>query len=187
MLWFYQLLSVLMSFKPLGLWVDALQAEAKQRGTNHKQTLLWLPQLVISAKQCNPPSIETLKLKGGAMMSHSMILNLGPVSLKLVYLTHTSLQIYKRPIWETLVHAVAKWLMLAKDCGFHVALALEFEEFVVAFLSNDMVFQPVWDTSFECLQESAPPDMYLDYPGFLQTIVVWLKKCFPILEWMQSL
>ncbi|KAF8240631.1 hypothetical protein L208DRAFT_1420342 [Tricholoma matsutake] len=127
MLWFYQLLILLTSFKVLGLWADASQAEVKhvgtsdgqvyrldatcavKRGTNHKQTLLWPPQLAISAKQPNPPSIETLELKGVATTSRSIVLNLGPVSLK--------------------------------DHGFHVALALEFEEYVVVFLSNDMVFQ----------------------------------------------
>ncbi|KAF8220207.1 hypothetical protein L208DRAFT_1335099 [Tricholoma matsutake] len=154
MLWFYQLLILLTSFKLLGLWADASQAEAKhlgtsdgqvyhldatcavKRGTNHKQTLLWPPQLAISAKQPNPPSIETLELKGVATTSHSIVLNLGPVSLKLAYLTHTSIQIYKRRIWEMSVCAVAK-----ADRGFHVTLALEFEEYMVAFLSNDMVFQ----------------------------------------------
>ncbi|KAF8240414.1 hypothetical protein L208DRAFT_1420413 [Tricholoma matsutake] len=189
MLWFFQLLLPITSFKVMALWADALQAEAKRvgasdgqvycldptctikRGTNHKQTPLWLPQLAISTKQPNPPSIESLELKGVATTSRSMILNLGPVSLKLAYLTHTSVQIYKRSIWETSVCAVAK-----QDCGFHVALALEFKEYVVAFLSNDMVFQPVWDSSFSHLQESAPPDVYLDYHGFLQTIVVWIKK-----------
>jgi hypothetical protein len=31
--------------------------------------------------------------------------------------------------------------MHTQDRGFHVGLALEFEEYVVAFLSSDMVFQ----------------------------------------------
>ncbi|KAG6914372.1 hypothetical protein DXG01_000728 [Tephrocybe rancida] len=84
-----------------------------------------------------------------------------------------------------------------EDRKFHVGLALEFEEFVIAFLSNDMVFQPTWATTNEGLSAAKEPrlgpkqlkktipakkkvpaftgDIIDDYPVFLQGVVSWLS------------
>ncbi|KAG6904545.1 hypothetical protein DXG01_009114, partial [Tephrocybe rancida] len=57
--------------------------------------------------------------------------------------------------------------------GFHVALAMEFEGYVLAFLSNDMVYQPIWLESKDKLP-SAPPDVHKDFRTFLQVVADWI-------------
>jgi hypothetical protein len=106
MMWFYQYLRLqVTSFRLLGLWADASKEEAKRvgaadghvyrleatckvkRGTNSAQTPLWPPDFAITASQCNPPSIQALELKGVSTTSRAIILNLGPLSLKVCLLT----------------------------------------------------------------------------------------------------
>lgn len=72
---------------------------------------------------------------------------------QLAYLTHTSIQFIDKNTWETTVtqshkkvSTLQQFLRLAKcsllqDRGYYIGLALEFKEYVVAFLSLDQVFQ----------------------------------------------
>ncbi|RDB17730.1 hypothetical protein Hypma_001157 [Hypsizygus marmoreus] len=149
-------------------WLDATSVVT--RGTNGAQTWLWPSMWRKTSRQLNPPSIQTLSLRDITMTSRAVILDMGPLFLKLSYLTHTSVQIFRRNVWYTSVCGVDK-----KQRGFHVGLALEFGEFVIAFLSNDMVFQPLWTESKEKLPQS-PPDVYTDYADFLTAVATWIQK-----------
>ena len=71
----------------------------------------------------------------------------------MAYLTHCSLQFYKKKQWETSIRAVPKKVTFClfftfhhtyispQERKFHVALAIEFPDHVLAFLSNDLVIQ----------------------------------------------
>jgi hypothetical protein len=79
------------------------------------------------------------------------------ILIQVAYLTHTSIQFYSRKVWTESILGVSKHVSsfigssslglsfhtygLSKDRGFHVGLALEFADYFIAFLSNDLVFQ----------------------------------------------
>ncbi|KAJ3506414.1 hypothetical protein NLJ89_g6883 [Agrocybe chaxingu] len=177
------------NLKLLALYADASEAEEQQygaqdghvfllksdttvkRGSRKRQTPLFPQQLAVTAEQPNPPSISSMNLvlQEVASTSRAIVLNFGELSLKLAYLTHTSVQIYPKEVWNTSVLNVSK-----KNRGFHVGLALEFEEYVLAFPTNDMMFQPEWSTSFEDLCKGSP-DVYTSYSGFLKTVADWIE------------
>lgn len=74
--------------------------------------------------------------------------------LQLSYLMHTSIQMYRKAVWETSIYVVEREVrqgcIKLNSLGahspfqtgrFHVAIAIEFWDHVVAFLSLDNVFQ----------------------------------------------
>ncbi|KAF8954583.1 hypothetical protein BDZ97DRAFT_1631033, partial [Flammula alnicola] len=84
------------------------------------QTLAWPSAFALTAENPNPPSLTDLTLQGHHSAARAIILDFGTYFLKVAYLTHTSVQFYKRVVWED---------SILKDRGFHVGLALEFDDY----------------------------------------------------------
>ena len=98
-----------------------LDAKSKvKRGSNNAQTSLWPDMWKESKKIPHPPSITMLKLAKVTYTHRAIILQLGALvfqvcvhfvlyrvlislMIKLAYLTHTSVQIFTREIWEETV------------------------------------------------------------------------------------
>ncbi|KAK7041364.1 hypothetical protein R3P38DRAFT_2768692 [Favolaschia claudopus] len=112
-----------------------------------------------------PPSFKRLVLTvTGVQTTHrALILNLGMLNLMVSYLTHTSVQWYTRIRWDTGIMCVSKDVR-----KFHVGMALVFKEYVLAFVTIDLLFQPVWRDSF--LDFVIPPDIYTQTTDFLVVV-----------------
>ncbi|KAF8072162.1 hypothetical protein FPV67DRAFT_1779227 [Lyophyllum atratum] len=188
LLWWYEHWKLKTPLALIALWADGSKTEAANssnasdghvyrldatcdviRGTSGAQTSLWPPTWKKTRKNPNPPSINTLSLKDITMTGRAVILDLGKLFLKFSYLTHTSVQIYPRNVWYTSVCGIDK-----SERGFRVGLALEFGDFIIAFVTIDMVFQPIWTTTKAKLPIT-PPDAYYDYSAFLEGVVKWIK------------
>ena len=108
-------------FKKHNGMVYRLDAKSKvKRGTNNAQTSLWPEMWKESKKVPHPPSITALKLAKVTYTNRAIILHLGALvfqvcvhfalhyvliyfMIKLAYLTHTSVQIFTRKVWEETV------------------------------------------------------------------------------------
>ncbi|KAF9440719.1 hypothetical protein P691DRAFT_792945 [Macrolepiota fuliginosa MF-IS2] len=155
----------------LALWTDATGKESDlapdahvfrlddsvrlERGTRGHQIALFLVHLVNTEAHPNLslPSFQSLTWKGVATTGRAGILDFGRLALKLSYLTHTSVQIYTCSQWEMSIQVVNSHVW------FHVALAIEFKEYFLTFVTNDNVFQPEWGPSFEKMKDDSPPDI----------------------------
>ncbi|KAJ7183593.1 hypothetical protein C8R46DRAFT_843602, partial [Mycena filopes] len=113
-------------------------------------------------------SLSDLALIGISYTHRALILNLGPLFLMIQWLTHTSVQLYSRDVYESTVQLVNKTVR-----KFRVGMALVFEDYVIAFLSSDLVFQPTWASTREALPPS-PSDFYHRDWDFLPTLVQWM-------------
>ncbi|KAF4564956.1 hypothetical protein EYR40_011129 [Pleurotus pulmonarius] len=139
-----------------------------KRGTNHRQTPIWPPRCKPKAKSYLP--LSALELKGGEGTSRAILLDFGPLWLSIAYLTHTSLQWYKKETWYQSIAAVPRKLR-----GFRVAVAFEFESYFLAFLSLDNMFQPTWADSRDTLPH-IPPDVYSDFDAFLVGVTGFVDR-----------
>ncbi|KAJ7633534.1 hypothetical protein DFH06DRAFT_1139867 [Mycena polygramma] len=86
------------------------------------------------------------------------------------WITHTSAHLYPREDYESRVKLVNK-----KVRKFRIAMAFVFETHVLAFHSNDLVFQPTWAISRDKLPPS-PADIYSPEWAFLWTLATWLRS-----------
>ncbi|KAF6760743.1 hypothetical protein DFP72DRAFT_1091967 [Ephemerocybe angulata] len=104
----------------------------------------------------------------------------GMTYLKLSFLTHTSMQLYSRRLWESSVVRSQK----RDHRGFKVGLALEFPDFFWSFNTFDLVFQPEWVVLGPvdmCILDSRSRyklgrDVYLEYHKFILDLVRWRKS-----------
>ncbi|KAH9913161.1 uncharacterized protein B0H18DRAFT_1126520 [Fomitopsis serialis] len=121
--------------------VGKLNATSKaKRGNTSHQTPLWPPFLAANA----PPAgfkLEDLVLAEVHYTSRSIVLNFGHCWFQLQYLTHTSIQTYHRQHWEVLKETSYIGKGETAMRSFRIGLAMEFEDFVIAFVSHDQVFQ----------------------------------------------
>ncbi|KAH6907740.1 WD40-repeat-containing domain protein [Coprinopsis sp. MPI-PUGE-AT-0042] len=168
----------------LYMWMDTSETEGKntgygadghafkidsgcrfKRGTNSGQTLV-APEVILKSKENpNPPTVQSLgwTLQRSYGNGRALFLDFGIAVFKIAYLTHTSIQFYKKDIWYESV------LQLR---GFKVAIVFEFQTHVLAFLTNDL---PEWFIG----NASIPPtidvgvDVYSDFTGFLQAVANW--------------
>ncbi|KAF8887652.1 hypothetical protein CPB84DRAFT_1749702 [Gymnopilus junonius] len=143
------------SFVLFGLWADYTAAEVKRtgkgkeglvqkldstcafkRGTKGCQTLLFPQSFRKSKARPNPSSLQTLELKKVEHTSRAIFFTFGSMCLKVAYLTHTSIQWYTREQWECSVRTIPK------EHRGKIGLALKFKEHIIAFVTNDLVFQP---------------------------------------------
>ncbi|KZT19217.1 hypothetical protein NEOLEDRAFT_1078383 [Neolentinus lepideus HHB14362 ss-1] len=156
--------------------VFTLGASCKiMRGTESHQTSLFPPMWNTMQAEEVGKAISTLRLEGPESVSCSgrmLTFDFGALIFTLAPLTHTSIQFYPKEVWQQSVIPVNKKLR-----KYHVGLAFEFEKFVMAFLSYDLLFQPGWYCSMEDLPQRLP-DVYDDFPGFLETIAAHLKLSF---------
>ncbi|KAF6765327.1 hypothetical protein DFP72DRAFT_867532 [Ephemerocybe angulata] len=135
-----------------------------RRGTCGNQTPLLADELCGDS----PLPITALSLRQVHYSVRAMVLDLGPLWLKLAYLTHTSVQVYPKSEW-TVISKVPK-----SNRKFSVALGIECERFVLAFLSLDQLFQPIWASSRSGL---GPEPVYVagDFLGFLKGVAAWIE------------
>ncbi|KAF8835226.1 hypothetical protein BDN67DRAFT_1015720 [Paxillus ammoniavirescens] len=118
-----------------------------------------------------PPPVSTLCLQGPKTVqasNHAIILNFGTLHLSIAFLTHTSIQLYPKDVWVKSVVSVHKELR-----KFYIGLAFEFEDFVLAFVTLDIMFQPVWGERVSELP-FRHPDVFIDHGAFLEAIAGWV-------------
>ncbi|KAF8176895.1 hypothetical protein K438DRAFT_1846331 [Mycena galopus ATCC 62051] len=131
------------------------------RGVNKAQGYIFPPMWRTSGKNNTAPlgSLTDLALTGVSYTHRALILDLGELFLMIQWLTHTSVQMYSRDVYERSVKPVNK-----KTRKFRIGIALVFEEYVVAFLSSDLVFQPT------------PSDFYDPEWEFLTALAKWMQS-----------
>ncbi|KAJ7055682.1 hypothetical protein C8F01DRAFT_443712 [Mycena amicta] len=132
------------------------------RGGTNKQTKLY-PQLLGSAP------VSTLCLNAITATYRAVFLHLGTLNLMFQYLTHTSPNWYSRDVWDSSVMVVHR-----KVRGFKVALALVFADYVLAFLSHDLVFQATW--MLPKVPLLSPPSVHHPPAQFLSNVSGWIQK-----------
>ncbi|KAH6905731.1 hypothetical protein BKA70DRAFT_1430599 [Coprinopsis sp. MPI-PUGE-AT-0042] len=140
------------------------------RGTFKKQSFLLGKELQRTKENPNPIPITSLKLKGVQFMVRALIVDLDRIFLRLAYLTHTSVQVYSRAQWDTTITKVSR-----KNRRFKVALGIVTRDYVLAFLSMDLLFQPCWNTSLKELGPF-PPYVYTEWAAFLEVMGIWLEE-----------
>ncbi|KAH6871280.1 hypothetical protein BKA70DRAFT_1488984 [Coprinopsis sp. MPI-PUGE-AT-0042] len=139
------------------------------RGSQGGQSALLPPQLLYSIDGERPEIAFTdLEIIDTSFHERALLLDLGPLKLKLAYLTHTSVQIYSREQWDNTIRNVAK-----QDRKFRIGLAIETRDFILAFVSLDQLFQPTWATTWDGLGVSLPY-VYTDYTRWLENVACWV-------------
>ncbi|KAJ7152821.1 hypothetical protein C8R46DRAFT_1228382 [Mycena filopes] len=139
------------------------------RGSLNHQAPLYPPQLVPSETTPNPPSLTSLTLRGVESTHRALILNLGALCLMVQYLTHCSVQWYTRAQWDGAIMVVEK-----RTRAFRIGVALVFADYVLAFVTIDLLFQPTWVTDRSAI--SIPPNLYTSPSEFLQTLAAWIQS-----------
>ncbi|KAJ7101589.1 hypothetical protein C8R43DRAFT_243241 [Mycena crocata] len=130
---------------------------------------MWRTTKKAAGSSAESHSLDELVLKGLSYTHRALILDLGALFLMVQWLTHTSAQIYPRSLWESSVKVTHK-----KVRKFRVGMALIFRNYVLAFLSSDLVFQPTWKTSRDQLPDS-PADFYSKNWIFLDSLASWMR------------
>ncbi|KAF8152979.1 hypothetical protein B0H34DRAFT_677203 [Crassisporium funariophilum] len=178
LLWLFLFHQYTSSWYVIALWADASDKEAQRlkhipgvkeghvyqltaettavRGSRYVQTSLWPHMWRKTPSKPNPPPIQTLQLRGLSTTNRAIILDLGPLHLK-----------------SGMIPSIRK--VDKKSRAFRVVLALEFQDFVLAFLSRDLLSQPTWATSKESLPPT-PPDLFHEYFAFLECVASWMSS-----------
>ncbi|KAJ7776197.1 hypothetical protein B0H16DRAFT_1302386, partial [Mycena metata] len=85
------------------------------------------------------------------------------------YLTHTSVQWYSRQKWDNAI------TMVSKDVRkFRIGMALVFADYVLAFVTIDLLFQPTWVE--DILNLYIPPNIYTSTSEFLALVAGWISS-----------
>ncbi|KAK7002032.1 hypothetical protein R3P38DRAFT_3609030 [Favolaschia claudopus] len=116
-----------------------------------------------------PPTLKNLVLSEVHATHRGLILNFTTLYFMILYLTHTSVQWYTRARWETGIMSVTKQVR-----KFRVGMALIFQEYVLAFVTIDLLFQPIWKTSFA--EFRVPPNVYTATTDFLVLVADWIRS-----------
>ncbi|KAJ7752982.1 hypothetical protein B0H16DRAFT_1836159 [Mycena metata] len=141
-----------------------------KRGTNKAQGYVYPEMWRTPGKQQPKDLLPTLALQGISYTHRALILNLGPLFLMIQWMTHTSAQLFSRTGWESTVKVTDK-----KVRKFKVGLALVFKDYVLAFLTHDLAFQPTWRK----LRSELPPppdDFYSVNWAFIPTLATWIRS-----------
>ncbi|KAI0054928.1 hypothetical protein BV25DRAFT_1816348, partial [Artomyces pyxidatus] len=147
--------------------VGILTHDAKVlRGTTGVQTPLWPPLVHTPGKN----ELALLKLQEVKFTSRTAVLDFGLLWLQVQYLVHTSIQIYPRKYWETSVRDTPKHMRI-----FRVGVAFEFKDFVVAFVTRDLVFQLKWAKT-EGQLPYQDVNVFEQWNDYLQRVVNYLHK-----------
>ncbi|KAJ7156231.1 hypothetical protein C8R46DRAFT_1294815 [Mycena filopes] len=85
-------------------------------------------------------------------------------------LKHTVSQIYNKSDWDNAICVVD-----SSSRGFKVGIAFEFKDHVLAFLTLDLLVQFYWAEKRDQLP-AQQPDVYLEFPRFLEDLVVWIER-----------
>ncbi|KAJ7029911.1 hypothetical protein C8F04DRAFT_1398194 [Mycena alexandri] len=141
-----------------------------KRGTNKAQGYVYPEMWRTPGKEKPKDLIPTLALRGISYTHRALILDLGPLFLMIQWMTHTSAQLFSRLGWESTVKVTDKRVR-----KFKVGLALVFTDYVLAFLTHDLVFQPTWRK----LRGELPPppdDFYSPNWAFISTLATWIRR-----------
>ncbi|KAJ7815370.1 hypothetical protein B0H14DRAFT_3476235 [Mycena olivaceomarginata] len=104
-----------------------------KRGINKAQSPVYPPMWRTTSKTKSATNlVQTLALKGLSYSYRALILDLGPLFLSIQWLTHTSVQMYPRSVYESTIKLVNKNLRKAR-----VGMAFVFKDHVFAFLIED--------------------------------------------------
>ncbi|KAJ7872465.1 hypothetical protein B0H14DRAFT_3860345 [Mycena olivaceomarginata] len=142
-----------------------------KHGINKAQSPVYPPMWRTTSKTKSATNlVQTLALKGLSYSYRALILDLGPLFLSIQWLTHTSVQMYPRSVYESTIKLVNKNLRKAR-----VGMAFVFKDHVFAFLSSDLVFQPTWATSRAALPPP-PSDFYSANWDFLDSLANWIRS-----------
>ncbi|KAJ7054809.1 hypothetical protein C8F01DRAFT_1234933 [Mycena amicta] len=145
-----------------GLAIDLPSTSKAKRGQRFNQTHLYPVEL-------EGAPLSTLVLRAVHGYYRGIVLDMTVLSLQLQWLIHTSAQWYTMDMWENGVLQVAK-----KVRGFKVGLAMVFDQMVLAFVSNDLVFQPTWSH----IPYRPPPNVYESPKEYLELLADWIEKNF---------
>ncbi|KAJ7726738.1 hypothetical protein B0H14DRAFT_3519017 [Mycena olivaceomarginata] len=144
-----------------------------KRGINKAQSPVYPPMWRTTSKTKSATNLlQTLALKGLSYSYRALILDLGPLFLSIQWLTHTSVQMYPRSVYESTIKLVNTRMWLRKA---RVGMAFVFKDHVFAFLSLDLVFQPTWATSRAALPPP-PSDFYSANWDFLDSLANWIRS-----------
>ncbi|KAF9032744.1 hypothetical protein BJ165DRAFT_1410669 [Panaeolus papilionaceus] len=161
----------------LGLYADLTADEAKElnitsgliqpltsetrylRGTNKHQTPLVATELQRTKDNSNPLPITSLSLIDVHHNVRALVINLGAVWL----------WVYTPERWKGVLMTPYKHRRFS--CG----LAIQCKGFVLAFVSLDKLYQPVWTTSQELLGPDLPY-IALEFNAFIQGVADWIRS-----------
>ncbi|EJD34427.1 hypothetical protein AURDEDRAFT_176520 [Auricularia subglabra TFB-10046 SS5] len=143
--------------------VEAIVADATDKERTSKTELVGVPRVsdglpIVVRPEYNmfrgkdvenpcylwPPGFDTLDkfvLRNVHLCPRSLVFDFGVCFLDMHYLTHTSIQIYTKSVWEERVFNEPVTSVARR---FRILLAIVFPEHVIAFLSLDMLGQPKW-------------------------------------------
>ncbi|KAI0711284.1 hypothetical protein C8Q76DRAFT_53066 [Earliella scabrosa] len=107
----------------------------------------------------------------GWARARTVVLNLSIVSLQIQLLTHSMAQVYTRAQWDEEITQVS---CIDNKRGFRVGIALDFDEYVLAFLSLDLIFTPHWFNTGKPLPVQHL-DVYGDYAAWLSAVAEVVK------------
>ncbi|KAJ7724297.1 hypothetical protein B0H14DRAFT_3004105, partial [Mycena olivaceomarginata] len=161
-----------------GLAYTINSSSAVARGVNKAQGYIFPPMWRTGGKKDTAPlgSLTDLALAGVSYTYRALILDLGPLFLMVQWLTHTSVQLYPRDVYEERVKSVNK-----KIRKFRIGMALVFEHYVIAFLSSDLVFQV-----FEIHSQPGHPHVRVLPPSPSNFYDPGWEFLTAVTKWMQS-
>ncbi|KAI0366367.1 hypothetical protein BV20DRAFT_1124273 [Pilatotrama ljubarskyi] len=167
------------------IWVDATISERKRLPASSpgRRGLPYIlgPDSTIKRGSCsvqqyvwprdqdgNPlESLENLQLQDVRRTPRTLVLDLGQLWFQVQLLTHCTAQPYTRAQWDEEVSQVS---CIENARGFRVAIALDFEEYVLALLTADLLWTPHWITPGLENLRVRHIDVYTDYMGFLEAV-----------------
>ncbi|KAJ7022801.1 hypothetical protein C8F04DRAFT_1194154 [Mycena alexandri] len=144
------------------------------RGSLNHQTPVYPPMLRVIPDTSYPPtpyppSLRSLTLCAVQSTHRALILKFGTLCLMVQYLTPTSVQWYSREKWDNAI------MMVSKDVRkFHIGMALVFAEYLLAFVTIDLLFQPTWVE--DILELLIPPNIYTSTSEFLFLVAGWISS-----------
>ncbi|KAH9943886.1 hypothetical protein B0H21DRAFT_695074 [Amylocystis lapponica] len=112
--------------------------------------------------------LHTLVLRGVHATPRTVVLDLGKLFLQIQLHTHVTVQPYTRGQWDSEISQVTS----AKR-GFRIGMALDFGEYVLAFVTLDNIFTPHWGRSLADLPIQHA-DVYHEYHAFLSAVATWI-------------
>ncbi|KAJ7927920.1 hypothetical protein B0H13DRAFT_1598279 [Mycena leptocephala] len=115
-----------------------------------------------------PPVLKSLVLSGVQSTHRALILNFSTLFLMVQYLTHTSVQWYTRARWEDAIMLVSKHVR-----KFHIGMAIVFADYVLTFVTLDLLFQPTWATQIS--EFDIPPSILTSPARFISTVIKWIE------------
>ncbi|KAJ7064057.1 hypothetical protein C8F01DRAFT_1130227 [Mycena amicta] len=160
---------------------DDTDDEAKARGKAGKDNLVHDFGLGYNPKRGNATGQTAVypTILGEAPLSSLVLMHIvttyrfvllffGAFKLKVQLLTHTSANWYAKDVWDASIMLVDRHTR-----GFKVGMALVFADRVLAFLSNDNVFQPQWMDASEGIR--IPPCVFHVPTLFLCNLATWIE------------